>query len=88
MFPSEKVNIIFGNIEEIYEFATKLYSDLEKVVNTEQPHLTEFGHCFLDKVRPVLHFIALYITKDILKINFLGSIFAVAIIFEDEYHST
>ncbi|XP_025079612.1 rho guanine nucleotide exchange factor 4-like isoform X2 [Pomacea canaliculata] len=51
MFPSEKVNIIFGNIEEIYEFATKLYSDLEKVVNTEHPHLTEFGHCFLDKTQ-------------------------------------
>lgn len=50
MFPVEKVTVIFSNIEVIYDFATKLLADLQAAVNKEQPHLTEFGQCFLNKV--------------------------------------
>lgn len=50
MFPIEKVTIIFSNIEDIYVFATELLTELEKSTNTDQPHLSELGHCFLNKV--------------------------------------
>ena len=50
MFPVEKVTVIFSNIEVIYDFATKLLAELQAAVNKEQPHLTEFGQCFLNKV--------------------------------------
>lgn len=51
MFPVEKVSVIFSNIEEIYDFATNLLSELQATLNQAQPHLTEFGKCFLNKVR-------------------------------------
>ncbi|KAK7499231.1 hypothetical protein BaRGS_00009491 [Batillaria attramentaria] len=51
MFPIEKVTVIFSNIEEIFDFATKLLSELQASVNKEQPHLTEFGQCFLNKTQ-------------------------------------
>ncbi|KAL8612232.1 hypothetical protein ACOMHN_028929 [Nucella lapillus] len=51
MFPEEKVKVIFSNIEVIYTFATKLLADLQAAINKEQPHLTEFGHCFLNKAQ-------------------------------------
>uniref|UniRef100_A0A0B7A0K3 Rho guanine nucleotide exchange factor 4 n=1 Tax=Arion vulgaris TaxID=1028688 RepID=A0A0B7A0K3_9EUPU len=51
MFPIETVAIIFSNIEEIYDFGNRLLDDLERSVNHVQPHLTNLGHCFLDKVK-------------------------------------
>ncbi|CAG5118328.1 unnamed protein product [Candidula unifasciata] len=51
MFPIEKVTIIFSNIEDIYLFATELLAELDRSVIPDQPHLSELGHCFLDKVR-------------------------------------
>lgn len=50
MFPKEKVNTIFSNIEDIFKFATELLNQLEQSVNHSQPHLSELGQCFLDKV--------------------------------------
>ncbi|XP_070173942.1 serine-rich adhesin for platelets-like isoform X2 [Littorina saxatilis] len=51
MFPVEKVTVIFSNIEEIYNFAVKLLGHLQSAVNKDQPHLTEFGQCFLSKTQ-------------------------------------
>ncbi|CAG5128798.1 unnamed protein product, partial [Candidula unifasciata] len=50
MFPREKVSTIFSNIEDIFRFATELLDQLERSVNHNQPHLSELGQCFLDKV--------------------------------------
>ncbi|XP_067668908.1 uncharacterized protein [Haliotis asinina] len=47
MFPEEKISIIFGNIEEIYNFATKFLASLDKVFNKESPHLSGVGEVFL-----------------------------------------
>ncbi|XP_059175095.1 uncharacterized protein LOC131955133 isoform X2 [Physella acuta] len=51
MFPIEKVTVIFSNIEEIYEFARQLLDRLECCINHHQPHLSQIGQCFLDKVK-------------------------------------
>ncbi|XP_046325681.2 uncharacterized protein LOC124110386 isoform X3 [Haliotis rufescens] len=47
MFPEEKISIIFGNIEEIYNFATKFLASLDKVFNKEAPHMSGVGEVFL-----------------------------------------
>ncbi|KAL8592415.1 hypothetical protein ACOMHN_021357 [Nucella lapillus] len=51
MFPVEKITVIFSNMEAIYTFATKLLTDLRAAVNTQHPHLTQFGQCFLNKAQ-------------------------------------
>ncbi|XP_069496802.1 spermatogenesis-associated protein 13 isoform X2 [Ambystoma mexicanum] len=47
MFTEAQLNIIFGNIEDIYKFQRKFLKDLEKQYNKEEPHLSEIGTCFL-----------------------------------------
>jgi len=49
MFPEERIQLIFGNIETIYTFACKFVGQLEKCIDV-CPHLSEVGQCFLDNV--------------------------------------
>ncbi|KAK3763937.1 hypothetical protein RRG08_050584 [Elysia crispata] len=51
MFPVEKVNIIFSNIENIYDFATELLAQLEESLCPDQPHLSQLGRCFLGSIK-------------------------------------
>ncbi|XP_063046237.1 uncharacterized protein LOC134440194 isoform X5 [Engraulis encrasicolus] len=48
MFNSDQLKVIFGNIEDIYRFQMGFVRDLEKQYNTEEPHLSEIGPCFLE----------------------------------------
>ncbi|XP_048839493.1 rho guanine nucleotide exchange factor 9 isoform X4 [Brienomyrus brachyistius] len=48
MFSDEQLKVIFGNIEDIYRFQLGFVRDLEKQYNTEEPHLSEIGPCFLE----------------------------------------
>uniref|UniRef100_A0A8C9RSR4 Rho guanine nucleotide exchange factor 9 n=1 Tax=Scleropages formosus TaxID=113540 RepID=A0A8C9RSR4_SCLFO len=48
MFNDDQVKVIFGNIEDIYRFQMGFVRDLEKQYNTEEPHLSEIGPCFLE----------------------------------------
>ncbi|XP_060741090.1 rho guanine nucleotide exchange factor 9b isoform X4 [Tachysurus vachellii] len=48
MFNDDQVKVIFGNIEDIYRFQMGFVRDLEKQYNTEDPHLSEIGPCFLE----------------------------------------
>ncbi|XP_026796265.1 spermatogenesis-associated protein 13 isoform X4 [Pangasianodon hypophthalmus] len=48
MFNNDQVKVIFGNIEDIYRFQMGFVRDLEKQYNTEEPHLSEIGPCFLE----------------------------------------
>lgn len=50
MFNEDQVKVIFGNIEDIYRFQMGFVRDLEKQYNTEEPHLSEIGPCFLEHV--------------------------------------
>ncbi|XP_041353303.1 uncharacterized protein LOC121371439 [Gigantopelta aegis] len=47
MFPESKVSVIFGNLEEIYTFANRFLTHLEKHINKDAPHTSEIGQCFL-----------------------------------------
>lgn len=51
MFNDDQLKVIFGNIEDIYRFQMGFVRDLEKQYNTEEPHLSEIGPCFLEHVR-------------------------------------
>ena len=51
MFNDDQLKVIFGNIEDIYRFQLGFVRDLEKQYNTEEPHLSETGPCFLEHVR-------------------------------------
>ncbi|XP_076843818.1 rho guanine nucleotide exchange factor 9 isoform X2 [Brachyhypopomus gauderio] len=48
MFNEDQLKVIFGNIEDIYRFQLGFERDLEKQFNTEEPHLSEIGPCFLE----------------------------------------
>ncbi|XP_074504128.1 uncharacterized protein arhgef9a isoform X4 [Sebastes fasciatus] len=48
MFNDDQLKVIFGNIEDIYRFQMGFVRDLEKQYNTEDPHLSEIGPCFLE----------------------------------------
>ncbi|XP_030223793.1 spermatogenesis-associated protein 13 isoform X4 [Gadus morhua] len=48
MFNDDQLRVIFGNIEDIYRFQMGFVRDLEKQYNTEDPHLSEIGPCFLE----------------------------------------
>lgn len=50
MFNDDQLKVIFGNIEDIYRFQLSFVRDLEKQFNTEEPHLSEIGPCFLEHV--------------------------------------
>ena len=50
MFNDDQLKVIFGNIEDIYRFQMGFVRDLEKQYNTEDPHLSEIGPCFLEHV--------------------------------------
>ncbi|KAM6953568.1 rho guanine nucleotide exchange factor 9-like isoform 6-T6 [Aplochiton taeniatus] len=48
MFNDDQLRVIFGNIEDIFRFQVGFVRDLEKQYNTEEPHLSEIGPCFLE----------------------------------------
>ncbi|XP_028840746.1 rho guanine nucleotide exchange factor 9 isoform X3 [Denticeps clupeoides] len=48
MFNEDQLKVIFGNIEDIYRFQLGFVRDLEKQFNTDDPHLSEIGPCFLE----------------------------------------
>ena len=50
MFNDDQLRVIFGNIEEMYRFQMGFVRDLEKQYNTDDPHLSEIGPCFLEHV--------------------------------------
>ena len=50
MFPADRIAAIFGNIEDIYEFARDVLVDLQKHVNTDEPEMSQIGTCFLRHV--------------------------------------
>uniref|UniRef100_A0A8C7DR77 Spermatosis associated 13 n=1 Tax=Oncorhynchus kisutch TaxID=8019 RepID=A0A8C7DR77_ONCKI len=47
MFTELQLKTIFSNIEDIYKFQRQFLKDLERKYNTDQPHLSEIGACFL-----------------------------------------
>ncbi|XP_041735988.2 uncharacterized protein LOC121569250 isoform X2 [Coregonus clupeaformis] len=49
MFTELQLKTIFSNIEDIYKFQRQFLKDLEKKYNTDQPHLSEIGACFLSQ---------------------------------------
>ena len=51
MFPAERITAIFGNVEEIYEFARTFLADLQKHIVTDEPEMSQIGTCFLRHVR-------------------------------------
>lgn len=58
MFSEEQLRTIFGNIEDIYRCQKAFVKALEQKFNTERPHLSELGACFLEHVSapgPVPH---------------------------------
>lgn len=57
MFNDDQLKVIFGNIEDIYRFQMGFVRDLEKQYNTEEPHLSEIGPCFLEHVSTFLFFL-------------------------------
>ncbi|XP_063058711.1 rho guanine nucleotide exchange factor 9 [Engraulis encrasicolus] len=48
MFNEDQLKVIFGNVEDIYRFQLGFVRDLEKQFNTDEPHLSEIGPCFLE----------------------------------------
>ncbi|XP_076130028.1 rho guanine nucleotide exchange factor 9 isoform X3 [Alosa pseudoharengus] len=48
MFNEDQLKMIFGNVEDIYRFQLGFVRDLEKQFNTDEPHLSEIGPCFLE----------------------------------------
>lgn len=50
MFSEEQLRTIFGNIEDIYRRQKVFARALERSFNSEHPHLSELGACFLEHV--------------------------------------
>lgn len=50
MFSEGQLHTIFGNIEDIYGCHKAFVKALEQKFNTECPHLSELGTCFLEHV--------------------------------------
>lgn len=50
MFPEDRINTIFGNIEQLYAFQSEFVSKLVQCIDWEQPHLSQIGACFTDHV--------------------------------------
>ncbi|XP_023574532.1 rho guanine nucleotide exchange factor 4 isoform X2 [Octodon degus] len=48
MFSEEQLHTIFGNIEDIYRCQKVFVKALEQRFNSERPHLSELGACFLE----------------------------------------
>ncbi|XP_012932013.2 rho guanine nucleotide exchange factor 4 isoform X2 [Heterocephalus glaber] len=48
MFSEEQLRTIFGNIEDIYCCQKAFVKALEQKFNSERPHLSELGACFLE----------------------------------------
>ena len=59
MFSDKEVSMIFGNIEEIFEFQKKLFSELEMAHNRSAIHLTQVGKIFLKNVSSLVNDFAL-----------------------------
>ena len=69
MFNDDQLKVIFGNIEDIYRFQMGFVRDLEKQYNTEEPHLSEIGPCFLEHVGTLIPTCILTLTMLMLLIS-------------------
>ncbi|XP_021346351.1 uncharacterized protein LOC110445775 isoform X2 [Mizuhopecten yessoensis] len=47
MFSEDRISVIFGNIEDIYNFSNRFLESLDCAFTADSPHLSELGHCFL-----------------------------------------
>lgn len=47
MFSKGRIECIFGNLEQLYEFQCEFLTDLESSIITNNVHRSEIGHCFL-----------------------------------------
>lgn len=50
MFSEDRISVIFGNMEAIYEFSQKFLENIESSFVKENPHQSQLGHCFLECV--------------------------------------
>lgn len=50
MFSEDRISVIFGNMEAIYEFSQKFLENIESSFVKEHPHQSQLGHCFLECV--------------------------------------
>lgn len=48
IFTGERINTIFSNIEQLYEFQKKFLNSLEKCINWDNLAASEVGSCFLE----------------------------------------
>ncbi|XP_062567864.1 uncharacterized protein LOC134230096 isoform X2 [Saccostrea cucullata] len=48
MFSEDRISVIFGNMEDIYEFSQKFLEKIETSFVKDNPHLSQLGHCFLE----------------------------------------
>ncbi|XP_067897741.1 rho guanine nucleotide exchange factor 9-like [Heterodontus francisci] len=54
LFPHARLKTLFSNIGDIYKMHKRLLQSLEKKYKAKQPHLSEFGSCFLDQSKGFL----------------------------------
>ncbi|KAK3095993.1 hypothetical protein FSP39_021809 [Pinctada imbricata] len=47
MFNDERISVLFGNMESIYDFSDRFLQKIEKSYQDDHPHLSELGQCFL-----------------------------------------
>lgn len=50
MFSAERIYTIFGNIEQIYLFASTFLKDLERCIDVKEMSASEIGNCILSHV--------------------------------------
>jgi hypothetical protein len=50
MFSEDRISVIFGNMEDIYEFSQKFLGSIEDSFVIDNPHQSQLGHCFLECV--------------------------------------